>query len=362
MTFEKFVHSLIEREVIPGISLLIARGEEIVLKKHYGYKSLKPGREILTEKTIYDTASISKPLITAFSIVYLIEKKEITLDAEIKKILPGLPFEIKISQLLTHTSGLPAWFPFYLYGEDYFSIFKKIRLDSKPGKKVNYSCVGYILLYYLIEKVTGMGFKDFVQQEIINPLNLKNTFLQLPVDLKKMAAPTEEGNLFEKKMAQKEHAKPARNFGWRDYIIQGETHDANSHYLGGTAGNAGLFSTTEDLFHLSLEFFSSTSTILKPNSIKLFWKNFTPLKKSHRTIGFKLNSSFITSGGKALSRKAIGHNGFTGTSLWLEPGSEYKYILLTNRIHPKVTGINFNRTRRKLHKLIKKELKSINLT
>jgi CubicO group peptidase (beta-lactamase class C family) len=358
LTFENVIQNLIARDIIPGISLLIGKGDNILLKKHYGYKSLKPEREILKENTIYDIASLTKPLITAFSIVYLIEKKEVSLDAGIKKYFPGLPFEFSISQLLTHTSGLPDWFPFYLYGKDYLSTFKELRLTSKPGKKVNYSCVGYILLHYLIEKITGSGLKKFVRQLIIDPLKLKNTYLKVPMDIKRKTAPTEEGNVFEKNMALKNHAPQAKTFKWREDMIRGETHDANSHYLGGTAGNSGLFSTTGDLFRLSLEFTPSTASILKPGSIDYFWKNFTPMKKSHRTIGFKLNSSFITSGGKAFSKNAIGHNGFTGTSLWIEPGGEYTIILLSNRIHPNVTGYNFNRIRRKLHHLIKKELKA----
>ena len=140
-------------------------------------------------------------------------------------------------------------------------------------------------------------------------------------------------------------------------MIQGEAHDANSYYLGGTAGNSGLFSTAEDLFRISHEFFPSTATILKPGSIDLFWRNFTPKQRSHRTAGFKLNSSFITSGGRVISNDAIGHNGFTGTSIWFEPVSEHKYIILTNRIHPEVKNINFDRIRRKLHRLIKSDLK-----
>lgn len=353
MTFENLIQDLIERGIIPGISVLAGKGEEILLKEYYGCKSLKPEREILHENTIYDIASLTKPLITALTTVYLIEKKEIVLDIGIKNYFPGLPFDFTICQLLTHASGLPDWYPFYLYGEDYLSIFPKLRLNSKPGKKVNYSCAGYILLHYLIEKVTGIGFEEFVRQLIIDPLKLKNTFLKVPPGLKKETAPTEEGNVFEKNMALKDHGPQAKAFKWREDIIRGETHDGNSHYLGGSAGNSGLFSTTGDLFRLSREFYPETATILKPGSITYFWKNFTPMKKSHRTCGFKLNSSFITSGGRALSRNAIGHNGFTGTSIWLEPGSGYTCILLANRIHPVVTNFNFNKVRRKLHHLIK---------
>lgn len=356
MAFEKYINHLIEKGDIPGISILIGKKEEIILKKHYGYKALKPVKESLGEDTIYDTASLTKPLITAFCTLYLSEKKEIDLNAGIKKYFPELPFEFKISHLLTHTSGLPAWFPFYLYGTDYLSTFNKIRIEGKPGKKVNYSCVGYILLYYLIEKVTGTGFKDFIRQVIIDPLNLTNTYLETPDQIIPKTAPTEEGNRFEKIMAQKNHGSQAGSFRWRETMIRGKTHDGNSYYLGGTAGNAGLFSTTEDLFILSCQLYPGSATLLKPDTLTLFWKNFTPLKKSHRSFGFKLNSSFITSGGRAISRKAIGHSGFTGTSIWFEPGNGFKYILLSNRVHPEVTNLNFNRIRRKLHHLLKKQV------
>lgn len=359
--FEIFIHSLVEKRVIPGISLLVGKGEEILLKKHYGYKSFLPQKEMLKENTLYDLASLTKPLVTALLTLYLVEKEtKITLNTNIRKIFPQLAVDIDLVHLLTHTSGLPAWYPFYLYGEDYIDQFKSLQLESRPGKKVNYSCVGYILLYHIIETITGTSFNAFAQRVIFQPLGLKNTFLSVPGNVKKMAAPTENGDQYEKKRAEKEHKNMASHFTWRDYILRGEPHDCNSWYLGGSAGNAGLFSTTEDIFRITREFFPSTSTILAPESTQHFWKNLTPFKKSHRTIGFKCNSSFITSGGRALSRKAIGHNGVTGTSFWLEPGNGYTFILLTNRVHPVMVDekkVSFNRIRRKLHRMIVKELK-----
>ncbi|UCH93181.1 MAG: beta-lactamase family protein [Candidatus Aminicenantes bacterium] len=367
---EAFIQSLIEKEVFPGISILIGKRENILFKRCRGWKSLLPQRETLAEHTLYDLASLTKPLVTAFLLVYLLEKEKVSLETNIRKIFPGLPshFDITLIQLLTHTSGLPAWYPFYLFGSDYFSQFKSMPLESRPGKWVNYSCVGYILLYYLIEKVTGTTFKEFASQVIIEPLGLKHTFLAVPGDLKKNAAPTEEGNKYEKNMAEEWAKKNGKSpgygdrlervnrFKWRTAVIQGEPHDINSHILGGTAGNAGLFSTPEDVFRICLEFFPATASLLKTGSLQLFWKNFTPFNKSHRTVGFKRNSSFVTSGGRALSRKAIGHNGFTGTSLWLEPREETTFILLTNRIHPRVKAVNFDKIRRKLHRLLEKEL------
>jgi CubicO group peptidase (beta-lactamase class C family) len=366
---EIFIQSLIEKEVIPGISILVAKKDNVLFKKQYGWKSLLPQKQSLEEHTIYDVASLTKPLVTAFLIVYLAEQEKVSLDTQIRKIFPGLPshLDITLLHLLTHTSGLPAWYPFYLFGSDYFSQFPLLPLETRPGKWVNYSCVGYILLYYLIEKLSGTSFKKFASHVIFEPLGLKHTFLTVPDEFKKDAAPTEEGNQYEKNMAEQwakkkgrgqEYLERVNRFKWRTSLIQGEAHDINSHTLGGTAGNAGLFYTAEDVFRLCLEFFPSTASLLKTGSLRLFWKNFTPFNKAHRTVGFKRNSSFLTSGGRALSRKAIGHNGFTGTSLWLDPREETTFILLTNRIHPQVSDINFDKIRRKLHRLLVKLTKS----
>ena len=367
--FEVFIQTLIEKGILPGISILIGKKGGIRFKKQYGFKSIIPHKEKLNENTdvLYDLASLTKPLVTAFLTVYLAERENVPLDTGVKKMFPVLPVDINLLQLLTHTSGLPAWYPFYLFGSDYLTQLRSLQLESRPGKRVNYSCAGYILLHYVIEKLAGTSFREAARQIIFDPLGLTNTFLSVPEHLKKTAAPTEEGDEREKKMAEKwvqkcrdkdkrsKYRERFVNFAWRDSMIQGEAHDVNSHYLGGTAGNAGLFSTTGDVFRLCLEFFPSSASLLSHESLQLFRKNFTPFKKSHRTVGFKRNSSFITSGGRALSGEAVGHSGVTGTSIWLDPQQETVFILLSNHIHPGFKTFNFNKTRRKLHRLICKE-------
>lgn len=365
---ETFINSLIEQNVTPGLSFLAARQDSIIYKNHFGDKSILPKRERLEDDTIYDVASLTKPLITSFLLLYLLEKEKIALDTEVKTFFPELPYasSMTIQHLAAHTSGLPDWFPFYLYEkENYLPVFPTIELTSRPGSSVNYSCVGYILLRYIIEKITGTSFSKLAQDIIISPLNLKRTFLNVPPDKKQLAAPTENGTNFERSLAL-EWAKKAKtkketdtrtelikNFQWRSHVIQGDTHDNNSFYLDGCGGNAGLFTTCADIHRICLEFFPETASILKPASLEPAWKNITPLKKSHRTIGFKRNSSFITSGGRALSRRAIGHNGFTGTCLWLDPRKKAIIITLTNRIHPQYTPYNFNKPRRKVHKIVR---------
>lgn len=356
LKFENYIRKQIGRKVFPGISLLVAQEERIRFKGQYGDMAVVPKKEPLQPDTLYDVASLTKPLITALLVAALTERQVVSLGTDLKSIFPELPFEIQIRHLLTHTSGLPAWFPFYLYDQDDINLFKSLKPESIPGKKVIYSCPGYILLHRIIEKSCGCSFVDLAGEIIIKRLALSNTFLRVPDSRKAQAAPTEMGNHHEKKMAEDGHRAAAEKFNWRTGPIRGETHDANSFYAGGTAGNSGLFSTVSDIFRLSLEFFPETAIILKPDTVRLFWKNFTPGKQSHRSLGFKLNTSLISSGGRTLSPSAIGHGGFTGTSLWLEPQPRNVFVLLSNRIHPVVRRLNFNRIKRRLHQLLKRDL------
>jgi CubicO group peptidase (beta-lactamase class C family) len=359
----KILQELEDTGVMPGISILVGKKGENRLEIRRGCKSVVPRKQDIDKDTLYDMASLTKPLVTAFLTVYLSEKERIPLDTPVKKILPCVPFDFTILQLSTHTSGLPAWHPFYLFGDDYLSCFQSLNLKSRPGKRVAYSCPGYILLRYIIEKVSGLPFAVLARETLFEPLGLENTFLYVPEILKSDAAPTEKGNRYERNMAL-DWAKKSKNtvymdmvkgYKWRRYMIRGETHDVNSHHLGGTAGNAGLFSTTGDVFRLSREFFPSTATILKPGSIRLFWENFTPFTRNHRTVGFKRNSSHPTSGGSALSESAIGHTGFTGVSLWLDPRDETVFVVLSNRIHPVFKPYNFDKVRRRIHRALSKE-------
>jgi len=354
-----FVRSLVETETVPGICILVGQKGDILHSSRHGFRSLLPAREPLEQGAIYDLASITKPLVTAFLTVHLKEKAGLDLHSPVTSLFPEFPWPITWMHLLTHTSGLPAWHPFYLFTrEDFPDIgqFSRLHPLYPPGKTVVYSCVGYMLLRLLIEKVTGQEFKKTAQDVIFDRLGLENTFLSVPAARVAQTAPTERGNVHERQMCRRQFGLQADAFTWRETIIRGQVHDANSFYFGGCAGNAGLFSTAEDLFSLSKEFFPETATILSPECIRLFWTDFGGTGLSRRTVGFKRNSAFLSSGGRALSRQSIGHNGFTGTSIWLEPRSQMAWILLSNRIHPVVQPVSFNRIRRKIHHLLRREL------
>ena len=354
---EPFIRSQLEKKTFPGISILAACRGQVIAQRHFGRKAIWPAPEPLAADTLYDLASLTKPLVTAFLAVCLLEKKQWRLEDEVRRFFPAFPLPITLEQLLTHSSGLPPWHPFYLYRPlaDLEQIMA-LKNVAAPGAQVLYSDIGYILLRRLLEKTTGREYREMAAEVIFGPLQLQNTFFLVPETEKNRCAPTEIGNGYERNMCRADHEKAAAGFSWRLGVLRGEVHDANSHYSGGSAGNAGLFSSAGDLFMLGREFFPETATVLKAESVRLFWGNRTPWSASHRSIGFKLNSSRPTSGGSTLSKQAIGHNGFTGTSLWLEPEKQAQYIILTNRIHPRVKKANFDPVRRKLHRLLKSEL------
>jgi CubicO group peptidase (beta-lactamase class C family) len=354
---ERFVGQQIDKKTFPGVSILAAAGDRVVYERCFGRRATWPAPEPLDSDTLFDLASLTKPLVTAFLAAYFIEKKQWRLEDEARRFLPQLALPVTLGQLLTHSAGLPPWHPFYLYRpQDDLAQVATLGGMADPGSRVLYSDIGYILLKHLLEKVSGAGFQELAARAIFEPLRLRNTFLRVPPELKGRCAPTEVGNRYEKGMCRLGHAAAAARFTWRSGLIRGEAHDANSFYAGGSAGNAGLFANARDVFRLAREFFPATAILLRPETVALFWKDLTPGGAGGRSAGFRLNSGARTSGGRALAPSAIGHSGFTGTSLWLEAQGERQWIVLSNRVHPRVRKEGLDAVRRRLHLLLKREL------
>lgn len=356
MKFEDYINDLIHNGIFPGVSILFGENGNIVFKKNFGSLAVFPEKRSMVDDPIYDLASLTKPLVTSFLAVTLVRMGELTFKTPMSFYFPGFSKKISIKHLLTHTSGLPPWYPLYACKDEYLTTIKNLEPVSKPGKKVLYSCIGYILLGFVLEKILGTTLDKAAENMIFSPLGLKDTSFSIQDEKLKKTSPTERGNAYEKKLVESEFPELIQNINWRKDVIHGEVNDCNAFYLGRASGNAGLFSTAKDIFTLSGEFFPESATILEPDWVKLFWKNFTMFKRSFRSYGFKINSSPVTSGGRAIAFNAIGHNGFTGTSIWMEKRYRRVYIILSNRIHPKFDkNINFNRIRRRIHRLMKKK-------
>lgn len=354
---ERYVRGQIAKQTFPGLSLLVACGDDVLFEGRFGRLALQPRPEPLEAGALYDLASLTKPLVTAFLAAHFVERKEWRLSDHARRFLPGFPLAVTLEQLLTHSAGFTPWYPFYLYRPQDDLGQMLLAVDTLPGRRVAYSDVGYILLRHLLERVSGIGFRELAASVLFAPLRLRQTFLGVvPPPLKRHCAPTEAGNRHEREMAAGGHAEASARFRWRRELIRGETHDANSFYAGGSAGNAGLFASARDLRTLAREFHPATATLLRPETVSLFWQDRTPGDGQRRTIGFQLNSACGASCGPALPPAAIGHSGFTGTSLWLEPDPPRLWIVLSNRVHPRVRKTNFNVVRRRLHVLLKREL------
>ncbi len=356
MRIDALVRRLLERGDVPGLTLLVGRRGRVLHRTVAGQLALEPAPEPLPGDAIYDLASLTKPLLTALLAASRLERGELDLRRPVDHYFANPVWPARVEELLTHTAGLPPWHPFYLFPEPFAAQLRRLQPGAtRPGRRVVYSCVGYMLLKELLERTSGASFRLLAESEVLRPLRLADACLA-PVATAKLArtAPTERGNVHERGMCREAHAAAAAAYPWRAEVIRGQVHDVNSHHSGGCAGNAGLFATAADLLRLAMEFYPATATRLKAETLRLFWEPRVGRPAHRRSVGFRLNAP-RSGGGRALSDRAIGHSGFTGVSLWLEP-DETVWIVLANRVHPRVRPQAFDAVRRRLHAALRLEV------
>jgi CubicO group peptidase (beta-lactamase class C family) len=294
----------------------------------YGYAQIEPQRVAMKKKTVFDIASLTKPIATALSVMILQERKLLKLDDRVADVLPDLgknaSSRTTIKQLLTHTSGLPAWYPTYLVPEH--NRLAHIAQLNTHNKEVTYSCLGYLLLGKIIERAANKPLNEFFREHVAMPLDCKTLGFR-PITTRENVAATEHGNAHEQGMA--------RRYGdismikWRRYLLQGEVHDGNAFYgFGGVAGNAGLFSNTQDLVKFTRAYMSVK--LIKKTAVQMMTKDHTGGEEK-RGLGWRID---MYPG--MLSPASFGHTGFTGTMLVVDPASDLIIILLANAIHPHV--------------------------
>ncbi len=313
-------------------------GENILFSG--GFSALEPQKIKAQNNTIYDLASITKPLVTSSIVLKLYEEGLLSLDDNLSKFFQSTPHEksnITVLNLLTHTSGIIDWEPLYKDGKGFFNILNSAlnsRMVYKVGEKVNYSCINYVLLKGIVEVVCSKDYKEIAKELLFKPSGADDLYFNPPGKLLKRISPTEKGNVYEKRMAKKVFGIELEE---RDYLIWGEVHDGNSFYGGGASGNSGLFATVESTKKL-MEFIMSDKFFKKEETLKLLIeKDFSPKKDPvRRSAGFilkKTENAYVSS---HFSEKAFYHRGFTGTSITVDPLKGIFFILLTNRVHPYV--------------------------
>ncbi len=342
----------------PSAVYAIAQQGKVLFADALGHSVTEPYRIAATLDTIYDLASLTKPLITGMLCSKRIESGELTLDGSVAHYLPEFDRpdknQITIRHLLTHTSGLPAWRPLYILAEGEpdraASTIAAEPLEYEPGTHVIYSDLGFITLGLLLERMTGSEIVTLAQQEIIEPLRMRATFFNPTVSLQTGIAACETGNAYERQTSE---AMGKIGYGkWRENLIWGEVHDANAHFLGGAAGHAGLFSNVTETMRLAQQFLGNTSRLLEAKTCALFSTNMTEGLNEARSIAWQLAATPESAAGPALPPDSFGHSGFTGTSCWIDPHHERVFVLLTNRTHARVLPFaNINSVRRRFHTL-----------
>lgn len=374
----EIISSYLQSEIalgsLPGAQYLVGQNLQVVAEDAVGLAVVEPEPIDATLDTIYDMASLTKPLITALLLMKFSERGEVELNAPLAAYLSEFndsdKRDITLTQLMTHTSGLPNWRPLYLEAatrDDVPEAIARILYEPEPPRNVVYSDLNYILLGFVLERLSGERLDRLAENEIIRPLGLVRTMFNPKPELIREIAATEHGQEFELANAIADmktrgwtgsstliSASPTSstlsNARWRKDVIWGEVHDGNANFMGGVAGHAGLFSTAREAFRIANQFLDG-SELLEPETLQRFVTNLTTGCETSRSIAWILAETPGCSAGSDLPKSAIGHNGFTGTSIWMVPKTRAVFVLLTNRVHPRVGTIDMREIRRHFNSL-----------
>jgi len=326
----------ITKGVYPGAVLLVSTEKTIVFWEETGYACVDPQTIPMRKDTIFDVASLTKPLATSLAVMKLVEDRIVNLEGSLADLLPeDLPDDkraITLRQLLAHSAGLRDWVPFFKEigpenRESSKGHIRKLVLESpleyRPGSGVLYSDLGYILLEWIVEAVSGLSLPEFLGKHFFTQLGLKRTFFQEVGDVLKF--PIEE------------YAATER-CPWRGRVMRGLVHDENAYAMGGISGHAGLFSNALEIFTLCfslMECYQGEGTDLVGTSVvREFFKRQKGISGNTWALGWDTPSVKGSSAGRFFSRNSVGHLGFTGTSVWMDLEKRLIVVFLTNRIHP----------------------------
>jgi CubicO group peptidase (beta-lactamase class C family) len=343
----------VREDWFPGASWLVGDARRVLAEGAVGDATVEPGRLPASTETLYDLASLTKPLATALLAVRLQAAGRLRLEDRVDRLLPewrpgdGPP--LTLLDLLTHRSGLPAWMPLYALASDMTGRIVAVATAPRPHAPllaVTYSCPNYLLAGFALERVSGAPLDRLFREQVTTPLGIGDLGYRPAPEEKPRIAATETGNAHESALAGV--AAAAYN-GWRRQLIWGEVHDHNAWTLGGVAGNAGLFGTARAVWSLARTFLKDGPALLGDEERSWFAHDFTPGLNQARSVGFQLASTPGCSAGADLSPRAFGHTGFTGTSLWIDPEVERVLVLLTNRVHPRHRDRDLHPLRREFH-------------
>ncbi|HUK30528.1 MAG TPA: glycoside hydrolase family 3 N-terminal domain-containing protein [Candidatus Acidoferrum sp.] len=324
----KLLKAFVSRKAFPGGVLGVVHRAEVVLQA-FGRQTYEASSKLVAPDTIYDIASLTKPVVTATLVAMEVETGRLSLDAPISSYLPEWNAGpqplwrqmVTLRHLLTHTSGLPGHVFYYESARTKQEVISRAlseKLNYEPGSKCEYSDPGFILLGEILERATGLHLNDSAANKIFGPIGMANSMFNPPSRLRARIAPTGMDSLLRKRM------------------LRGEVHDDNAWVMGGVAGHAGLFSTARDLSIFCRVILNggiyAHKRYLRYSTVYEFTSP-QALSGNTRTLGWAMRTE-PSSSGRYFSARSFGHAGFTGTSIWCDPEKDLAVVLLTNRVYP----------------------------
>jgi CubicO group peptidase (beta-lactamase class C family) len=367
---ERALSEAVERQSIPGAALVVRKGNEIAFENAFGSRTLQPEPLPMRLDTVFDLSSLTKPLATTIAMMLLVRDSKLRLDERVTRFFHNFGVHgksyVTFRQLLAHCSGLAAWRPYYQQiaevekggkvnfmasrgaKEFVYDEIHRERPAYPPGTKTLYSDLNFMLLGEVVEQITGVALNRFCRDKIFRPLELRAT------------------DFIDISMTRTRHLKPVHEMfaateicPQRKRLLIGEVDDENAFAMGGVAGHAGLFSPVKEVDRIAdelLRCYAGKSELLPQRILREFWTRDKTVGGSTWALGWDTPSAEYSSSGHHFSATAIGHLGFTGTSIWLEPERGIAVSLLTNRVHPRRENQAIRELRPRIHDLVMEAL------
>ena len=358
--------------VFPGAVALVGKEQKVVYEKAFGQRSLLPEKSPLGIETIFDVASLTKPLATTMAVMLLVREKKIRLDDQVTRVLPSYGVLGKsvttFRHLLAHAGGLPAWKPYY---EEIIKSEKSGRINfvvsraaksfvyeqihrekplTPPGSQSLYSDLGFMILAEAVETLTGQMLDRFCQERVFKPMGMRATgFVDLTLLRTRRLQPIAD------------MIASTENCPWRKKVLCGEVHDDNAYVMGGVAGHAGLFTSARDIHTLLVRLDQcrlGKDNFLPQPLVEEFLTKDSTSSQSSFALGWDTPTPGQSTSGSLFSPRSVGHLGFTGCSIWWDLEKNCHVVLLTNRIHPTRKNEKIKEFRPQIHDLIMKALLS----
>ena len=325
---DPIVNDAIAQRQIPGAVLIVGHDGQVVYRKAYGDRALEPRREAMTVDTVFDCASLTKVVATTTAIMQLWEQGKFRMNEPVAKYIPEFgengKQEITIRQLLVHYSGLAPDIdlskPWEGKETAYRMAFEEAP-EHTPGAGFVYSDIDFVVLGALVERLSGESLDQYAAKHVFAPLGMKETRFLPPASWEARIAPTEEDE--------------------KHQLLRGVVHDPTARRMGGVAGQAGVFSTADDLAIFAQTLLDGGRGVLSAATVAKMTAPQQPVNSTVlRGFGWDIDSPLSSNRGELLPVGGYGHTGFTGTSLWIDPATKTYIVLLTNSVHMNVVPTN----------------------